>query len=348
MRKLHYHIDRSPTCFDRIGLLAKGGPIFCLTDENVSRYCAPILEDVLGEGVDMHYLSLPPGEEQKTIKTCERVWEWLLKSGAERDSMLIALGGGVITDIGGFVASAYQRGIGNIAIPTTLLGMVDAAIGGKNGVDLNGYKNMVGMVRQPDDVLIHPPFLQTLDARQKRAGFAEMLKHGVLESPELFEQVSDLDLENEEALEAVLPDVVEVKRALVERDPEERSGERECLNFGHTVGHALETLSFELGPPLLHGEAVAAGMIVEGFVSEALAGFPGDELDELIGALTARFSMPSLPRDELIVRTMGKDKKRRKGCIRGVLLERIGIAVPGRELREDVLRNAFDRYRKRV
>ena len=268
-----------------------------------------------------------------------------MEEGAERDSVLIALGGGMITDMGGFVAAAYRRGMRCVFVPTTLLGMVDAAIGGKNGLDLNGYKNMIGTIRQPDEVLIHPPFLRTLDDRQKNAGYAEMLKHAVLEGHRLFARTRKLDLSQESALEGILPDIVEVKRAIVEED-EEDQGDRERLNFGHTVGHALESLSMKNEEPLLHGEAVAVGMLIEAFLSERIAGLPAADTKHLTEAVQERFDLPELPTNEELILTMEKDKKRKGAKQRIVLLEDIGQAVPGWTPDEGEMEHAFQRYRE--
>ncbi len=345
MSRIRYYIDGSPSCFERIDALAAGQKLFCLADANSYAHCFSVLEAHLDSSI--HPIQIPAGEEKKNLDTCRQLWERLMEEGAERDSVMIALGGGMITDVGGFVAAAYRRGMPSVLVPTTLLGMVDAAIGGKNGVDLKGYKNMIGTVRQPDEVLIHPPFLKTLDDRQLKAGYAEMLKHAVLDGHELLDRVRGAELSDRSGMEAILPDVVEVKRSIVERDPRE-SGDRERLNFGHTVGHAVETLSMESDGPLLHGEAVAVGMLVEGLISEEVAGLPPKELQVLTESVLERFSLPELPRDDEILRTMEKDKKRKGGRTRFVLLERIGKAVPGWTPEEAPIKKAFQQYRKLV
>ncbi len=342
MTKLRYHIDRAPSLFDPIRDRAEEGAVFCLMDEHVRQHAYPILEAQVGRD-RLHPLTIPAGEAHKTIPTCQDIWKGLLDGGAERNSLLLALGGGVVTDIGGFVAATYARGIPSVLVPTTLLGMVDAAIGGKNGVDLEGFKNMVGTVRQPETVLVHPPFLKTLTHRQKRAGFAEMLKHALLDGPELWERTKHTDFEDVEGVASLLQDSIEVKRRIVEADPYEERG-RELLNFGHTIGHALETLSMKDEAPLLHGEAVALGMIVEGMISQELLGFSQGEQDDLINTVKAHFPLPPLPAPEHILHTMKKDKKRRQGRTRMVLLERIGKAEIGRTVDEAVIERALRAY----
>lgn len=327
MSIIRHQIDRDISLFDAIHpLVAKGRKVFCLTDEQVYEECYPSFRDALQ--LELEPICIPSGEVHKDLATCSSVWRTLMECGAERDSLLIALGGGVVTDLGGFVGTTYLRGMSFLFVPTTLLGMVDAAIGGKNGVDLDGYKNMVGSVRQPEKVLVHPPFLRSLDFRQKRSGLAEMIKHAVLEGKELFQRVEWLDLEDEKALESLLPDLIEVKRSFVGSNPNEK-GERECLNFGHTVGHALETLSMEADDPLLHGEVVAAGMIVEAFISMDIMGLPEDECKRLVDLLFERFGKVDLPDEDELIRVMEKDKKIRQGKIHMVLLERIGKPIHG-------------------
>ncbi len=346
MSSIIYHIDRHPSLFQRIREFADGERVFCLCDSNSYAYCFPILQEILGEDPELVPLVVEPGEAQKGIKTCEILWERLLEERAERSSLFIAWGGGVVTDIGGFVAASYRRGMPFVQIPTTLLGMVDAAIGGKNGVDFAGIKNAIGTVRQPLDVLIHPPFLKTLDERQRRAGYAEMLKHGALDGPELFRKVGRIGYSDEKAMEELLPEIIEVKRRIVETDPEEE-GMRAILNFGHTVGHALESLSLrDDTEPLLHGEAVAAGMIVEAFLSERSASLSKEERDELVKIVLDAFGTIQIPPDEEIMEFMGKDKKVWKGEVRFVLLEALGDAVPGWTVTPDAFKEVFQRYRE--
>lgn len=337
------HIDGDPSLFQRIPPVLGA---FCLCDENVREHCFPTLKAGLQGRTSLIPLRIPAGEQAKTLETCQGLWQQLLKDGAERSDLLIALGGGVTTDIGGFIADTYRRGMPFILIPTTLLGMVDAAIGGKNGVNLDSYKNMVGTFRTPDQVLIHPPFLRTLDERQLRSGYAEMLKHALLEGPQLFHQVKELDPSDLDALEEILPAVIRVKERIVEEDPMERKGKREVLNFGHTVGHALETLSFRQGEPLLHGEAVAAGMLIESVLSVALVGFPMEKLKMVENLVLERFGTISLPPDEALIRVMDKDKKKRDGTLRGVLLEGIGEPVRSIPFEEKDLKQAFRYYRE--
>lgn len=272
-------------------------------------------------------LSFPAGEKYKTRKTKERVEDALLAQGFSRDTIIIALGGGVVTDLAGFLASTFCRGVPLILIPTTVLAMVDAAIGGKNGVNTESGKNMIGTFYPPKAVLFNFEYLKTLSEKEIWNGTVEMLKHGLIADPELFYTLEQMDLK-----EAIWR-AAEVKRRIVARDPYE-SDLRRHLNFGHTIGHAIETLSDYEIP---HGEAVALGLVVESRLSHALGILDAASLHEIEHRFAGE--IPFAP--EEILPLLSIDKKSRKGIPHFVLLESIGKVHGCAPIPEKVLHNVL-------
>ena len=231
--------------------LAEASQVFVLTDENVAQYWLPELEHWLG-CEQAEEIVVGAGESHKTLQTAQEIWETLLEHNADRDAILVNMGGGTVTDLGGFVASCYQRGIRFVNVPTTLLAMVDAAIGGKNGVNLGGCKNQIGTFNEPLEVMINPICLSTLPERELLSGLSEMVKYGFIADDALL-KVNDTNYEQ------YILRAGEIKRDIVEDDPTELN-QRKMLNFGHTIGHAIESFSMTAESPLTHGEAVAVGM----------------------------------------------------------------------------------------
>lgn len=283
-------------------------------------------------------VELPAGERSKTLKTCEMVWYQLTEHGADRNTILINLGGGVVTDLGGFVASTFMRGIRFVHIPTSLLGMVDAAIGGKTGVDFGGLKNMVGLFSQPQTVLVDSNFLKTLPAQQYRNGLAEVLKHAFISGPELLTVM-------DEGEDELISRSIQVKLDVVERD-EFEAGERKKLNFGHTIGHAIESHLLDTDREIFHGEAIAAGMIMESWISTRIAGLANDELSSITEVIDSIFSRIELSDSDwkAIKKLMLFDKKNSNGSVRFVLLKSIGSATIDRVVSEHDLDEAFHFY----
>lgn len=236
--------------------------IFILVDENTHEYCLPLFLANLETEISFEILEIEPGEEMKNIQTANQLWEILTEMHADRKALLINLGGGVITDMGGFVASTYKRGIQFINIPTTLLSMCDASIGGKTGIDLMNYKNMVGTFAFPEQIYFYPKFLETLPAKELKSGFAEMLKHGLIADKLHWEELIQIQSLDALGIEKFIPNSMNIKQEIVNADCFEKNI-RKTLNFGHTIGHAIESLCLEDGKPILHGEAVALGMICE-------------------------------------------------------------------------------------
>ena len=239
--------------------------VFVLVDENTAQHCLPFLD--LSD-LNPCVIRIPAGDEFKTIDTAIEVWNRLVDGGATRSSLLVNVGGGVVTDLGGFVAATFKRGMRFVNVPTTLLGVVDAATGGKTGVNFRGLKNEVGAFAMPEKVVINPKFFETLDFKNRLSGYAEMLKHALIADPILLEQTLAFDLDGFDVkrLSVLLKENIDVKEKIVEIDPRE-VGQRKALNFGHTVGHAFESLSYEKGVPMLHGFAVMWGMVAELYLS---------------------------------------------------------------------------------
>lgn len=299
--------------------------VFFITDLNTSEKCLPFvldaLKDVL-EGYDI--IEVDPGEENKNIDYCIGIWRMLLDFGADRNALIINVGGGVVTDMGGFAASTFKRGLAFVHVPTTLLAQVDASVGGKTGIDLAGVKNIVGTFTQPRAVFISTQFLTTLPETQRISGFAEIVKHGLIRDAELFAELPAADPLN------VRPELihrsVEIKNAVVTGDPFEK-GLRKTLNFGHTIGHAVESYSLvEKRKPLLHGEAIAIGMICEAWLSTQHNGLSTGELESIVHYLTSVFPAYTLPADSdgELLEWMKNDKKNHSGKIGFALLTRIG------------------------
>lgn len=305
--------------------------VFLLTDSNTGMHCLPHLLKALPALQKAPVMEIPAGEEFKNIETTTRIWEFLLSHKADRNALLLNLGGGVLTDMGGFAASTYKRGISFIQIPTTLLSQVDASVGGKTGIDFHGEKNMIGTFTQPRAVLIDDFFLKTLEPRELVSGAAELIKHGLISDQTLFEH---LQQELPAWLSAghlpsdILRRSITLKNKVVLQDPFEKNI-RKILNFGHTIGHALETWSMENdADPLRHGEAIGIGMICESWLSGRKAGLTQKELEE-ITAFLARFykTKPIQPSNfHELFRLMQNDKKNEKGHVNFSLLERTGQA----------------------
>ena len=308
--------------------------VFLLVDENTKAHCLPsFLESSKGLEVAA-VLEITSGEVHKNIETCVQLWQALSDQDADRKSLLINLGGGVLTDLGGFVASTFKRGIAFINVPTTLLSMVDASIGGKTGIDLGTLKNQVGVINQPAMVLIIPAFLETLDQRQLKSGFAEMLKHGLIRSRPYWEELLELD-----SLGGIAPLIYEsvtIKNEVVLKDPSENHL-RKILNFGHTLGHAIESYFLEsnVHTTLLHGEAIAVGMILEAYLSHKCCGLPTAKVAQIKVAFLKWFPAQPFTKDDIekILGLLKYDKKNSHGQINFALLSDIGepaidITVP--------------------
>ncbi len=321
--------------------------IFILVDENTSQYCLPYFLSNLATEIEIEIIELEAGELHKNIATCLEVWGALSELGADRKSILLNLGGGVISDLGGFVACTFKRGIDFITIPTTLLGMVDAAIGGKNGVDLDHLKNQIGRISEPKAVVIDTQFLTTLPAQEMRSGLAEMLKHGLIFDAAYWNKFKNLTNLNTEHLDDLIHRSIQIKNEIVLQDINELNV-RKTLNFGHTLGHAIESyfLSENSKKTLLHGEAVAAGMILESYLSKEQNGLTQEEYQEIKYIINETFERISFSNKaiETIIEFLQFDKKNAFGEIQFVLLEKIGHATINQKIDKSLIYKAFEDY----
>ncbi len=326
--------------------------IFILTDANTQRFCLPELLGHIPELDTATVFSIDTGEEVKSLRTAEYLWKELGSHQADRDSLLINLGGGVVTDLGGFVASSYHRGIDTIHVPTSLIGQIDASIGGKTGVNMDVLKNQVGTFYTPRAVYIWPGFLKTLPAEQIRSGLAEVLKTALIRDEQFWRWLSRKPLSEileipftENFWKDILLKTIRIKLEIVKHDPFEQN-QRKLLNFGHTIGHAIESLALRRETPVLHGDAVAAGMLCEGFLSIQRAGFDPQQLEEVTKWIIQGFGkLPLLQEDEAVrMDMMQHDKKNRQQEIRFTLLSEIGKGRINQVCTPDQIRDAFASY----
>lgn len=322
--------------------------IFVFTDENTSRHCMPVFKHYFAEKQNaIVEVETKSGEYNKNIKTTAMLWDKLTQHHADRHALVINLAGGVLCDMGGFAAATYKRGVRFIQVPTTLLSMVDASVGGKTGIDLSGYKNQIGLFAEPSGVFIYPPFLDTLPRREFQAGLAEMLKHGLIADEAYFDRLQGMKQDDwsHDALAEIIRRSVEIKNQTVIKDPKE-DGLRKVLNFGHTAGHACETYFLHTENPLLHGEAVACGMVVETLLSQYQLDLPEEKLKKIIEGIKSHFLLPNLTDktiDELVF-LMKQDKKNKAGKVRFALIKKPGEPAYDVEVDEQTIIKALKEY----
>ncbi|WP_067149369.1 3-dehydroquinate synthase [Pseudotamlana agarivorans] len=343
-------IHFNETCYSSLNeYLAKKNfsKIFILVDENTHQYCLPIFLEKLQTEVTIEIIEIESGEINKNIDTCVGVWNTLSDLDADRKSLMINIGGGVITDLGGFVACTFKRGIAYVNVPTTLLSMVDASVGGKTGVDLGSLKNQIGVISNADLVLIDTKYLDTLPKNEMRSGLAEMLKHGLITGESYWSNFEDLSKLSLNDLDRLIYESVEIKKNVVEIDPFE-NGLRKTLNYGHTLGHAIE--SYFLSNPtkitLLHGEAVVIGMILACYISTELTGFPKEKTEAIKKLFTGYYGKVDIDKQEYapIIELLKYDKKNTHGNINFVLLEDIGKTKIDCLVEEETIIDAFNFY----
>jgi 3-dehydroquinate synthase len=345
-----YSIQIGESSLDQLNAFLKRNKfskIFILVDENTLRHCLPQLIASVRKLSEAEVIELESGEKNKTIDVCINVWRVLGELGADRNSLLINLGGGVITDIGGFIASTFKRGIAFVNIPTTLLAQIDASTGGKTGVDLDGLKNEVGVFANPKEVFIFPGFLRSLSRREMLSGFAEALKHGLIADVSYWEKLKSVNLADDVSWDEIILRSVRIKSEIVEADPFE-TGKRKALNFGHTIGHALETFFLEGGEStLLHGEAVVVGMICESWLSNQLSGLHENELEEITKTLLQLYGKANVEElsDHRLIELMRHDKKNENGVINFTLLDGIGKPVINKKAVAADIMEALNYYR---
>ncbi len=317
--------------------------VFILVDENTKQHCLPFLDKNLSTSFAV--IEIESGEKNKSLRTCERVWNALLENHADRNSLMVNLGGGVIGDMGGFCAATYKRGFDFVQIPTTLLSQVDASVGGKLGIDFNGYKNNIGMFKNPKAVFVNTQFLKTLPTNELRSGFAELIKHELISQNgqwPAFQKIKEVTVES---VAPFIEDSIALKNEVVISDPMEK-GLRKILNFGHTIGHALETYHLNSEKHLLHGEAIAIGMICECYLSNKLTGLSDDGLKDISNYLTTIFGHHQnlmVDTDQLI-KIMQQDKKNKGKIINFTLLKNIGQPILNQETTHKLILESLDYY----
>jgi len=321
--------------------------VFILIDENTQKHCLDYFLQYFKYHVVPNILVIKAGEKHKSITTCLKLWNDLSSMGADRKSLLINLGGGVVTDLGGFVACTYQRGIEFINIPTSLLAMVDASVGGKNGVDLGVLKNQVGIIKEPKAVFVDTQFLKTLPKEQFVSGMAEMIKHGLIYSESYLERILQFDKENTAEVATLVWESIEIKNEVVSKDPLEKNL-RKTLNYGHTLGHAIESyyLKTSENKILLHGEAVAIGLILATYISHQTAQFPKEKLNKITQFIVTTFEKVRFSKNDIdeIIKLLVHDKKNVDGKVQFVLLKDIGCPKLNCSVTNELIHEAFKFY----
>lgn len=335
-------LDRALASTDCFGL-------FVIADTNTARLVLPRIDsEWLRQATP---IVIPASDEHKTLDTLASVWQALSDGGATRHSVVVNVGGGMVTDLGGMAAATFKRGIRFINIPTTLLAAVDAAVGGKTGINFNGLKNEIGAFAPANEVIISTCFLDTLPRQELRSGYAEMVKHAMLSGPQDFADVLSHEPSTDEPdhLLQLLETSVAVKQRIVEQDPTEQ-GLRRALNLGHTVGHALESLALQQGRTVPHGYAVAWGLVTEVVLSHMLLQFPSTDLHRLAAFVREHYGTPGITCDDYpaLLELMRHDKKSRQGEINCTLLRHIGDPVIDNPITDDDIKTALDIMRDYV
>ena len=322
--------------------------LFVLTDEHTHRLCLPQIKDIPAMR-QAQEIVIGAEDVNKTLETLAHVWQALSQQGATRHSLLVNLGGGMVTDLGGFAAATFKRGIAYINIPTTLLAMVDASVGGKTGINFNGLKNEIGAFCPARCVLLETEFLRSLDAHNFFSGYAEMLKHGLISHTAHWAELLAFDTEHPDyaLLKQMVGRSVQVKENIVEQDPLEH-GIRKALNLGHTVGHAFESLALAEDRPVLHGYAVAWGLVCELYLSYVKAGFPKEKMQQTIQFIRENYGSFAFDckQYDRLYELMTHDKKNTAGVINFTLLREVGDIALNQTADKDTIFEALDFYRE--
>ena len=323
----------------------KHDKLFVLVDETTKQLCLPLIAG-FGCMQEAQCIVIGATDTHKTLDTLSHVWAELQRMGATRHSLLINLGGGMVTDLGGFAASTFKRGLAYINIPTTLLSMVDASVGGKTGINFGGLKNEIGVFNNANCVILDTTFLRTMDAENLLSGYAEMLKHGLISNEHTWAELLNLDLNDLDKLGDLVEKSVAVKQRIVIEDPTEH-GIRKALNLGHTVGHAFESLALER-KPVLHGYAVAYGLVVELYLCCVKTGFPQDKMRQTVGFIKENYGRMPITCDDYpkLIELMHHDKKNVGTDINFTLLGGIGDIRINQTATEEEIKEALDFYQE--
>lgn len=347
-----YSIFVGDDLFEEIQLFFKNPDVrnertIILVDEHTKELCLPVLQNKVPHLKKASVIEVNSGEENKNIQTCVEIWHYMLKLSSTRKTILINLGGGVITDMGGFVASTFKRGIRFLNIPTTLLGQVDASIGGKVGINLFGLKNQIGVFSYPEAIYIIPSFINTLPQIEKLSGIAEMIKHALIMDQKYWELIQNRDLKDTGNWYDLILRSVEIKNSVVRNDPYEKSLRRR-LNFGHTIGHALESLSLFEGKKfkITHGEAIAIGMICETYLSNKIRGLSDHAMAEIVAFILANFTYHPLDasKHQKVLSFIRHDKKNVQNRINFTLIPSIGNALIDQWCDEEIIYESLEYY----
>ncbi len=339
----YIHIDPTFEKFKAyLNVLPPHVRIFILTDSNTQKFCWPILSKVSNRLDTAHLIEIPPGEKFKNQDSLLNIAAEMIRCSADKNCLLINLGGGVVCDIGGFAASIYKRGIKFIHVPTTLLAMLDASVGGKNGIDFAGYKNILGTIHFPENVFIYTPFLDTLPADETRNGMAEALKHALIADASYWDEIKQDPLKDPDLL---IEQSIAIKSSIVIQDPLEKNI-RKKLNAGHTIGHALESWKLENNHPVMHGQAVAAGLIIESYISKQLGYLSSKEFDEMEERIVHTFGKMDLTgyNAQDLIQRMQQDKKNSSGQISFSLIRHIGNASIDDHCEYSMIADALEYY----
>ena len=328
--------------------------LFILADETTERLCLPVVAD-FDCLRDAKRIVIGPTDANKTLQSLSHVWEQLGEGGGTRHTLLINIGGGMVTDLGGFAASTFKRGINYINIPTTLLSMVDASVGGKTGINFRGLKNEIGVFNNAASVIIDTQFLRTMDRENILSGYAEMLKHGLISNEAMWSELLCFDIEQPDfkVLQRMVADSVAVKQRIVTEDPTEQ-GIRKALNLGHTAGHAFESFALkksvigDLQAPILHGYAVAYGLVCELYLSAVKTGFPTDKMHQTVSFIKEHYGKMQITCDDYpaLFELMTHDKKNTAGIINFTLLGDVGDIRINQTATKDEIYEALDFYRE--
>jgi 3-dehydroquinate synthase len=320
-----------------------------VTDENVAETCLPALIETSKLFQQAEIIVVDPGEESKSIEIGDHIYKQLLDQQYDRNCILINLGGGVITDLGGFIASTYKRGIAFLNIPTSLMAMVDASIGGKTGINHHGVKNAIGTFYSPVLNLVYPNFIRTLPDNELISGFAEMLKHGLISDCDYWETLSALPMIHAETIIPHIKKSIGIKESITETDPHEK-GPRKLLNFGHSIGHSIEAYFLTAAKPISHGTSVACGMLIETMISEEITKLNANAAADIRSKLLHFFKdlMPHLPSFDKIEHTLFNDKKNRNGELRLTLIEKPGAGTIDCVTPIEVIRSCYDKSIKLI
>lgn len=330
----------------------KYSQIIILVDENTKAHCYPKVKSLLPQH---QIIEIKSGEIHKNLETCQQIWQKLTDFETDRKTLMLNLGGGVIGDMGGFCASTYKRGIDFIQIPTTLLAQVDASVGGKLGIDFQDLKNHIGLFREPNQVIIYPNFLETLPQREFFSGLAEIIKHALIADKEYWQELVNLNQKSNSKEEfytslnknlmGVIQKSVQIKENVVSQDLKE-GGLRKILNFGHTIGHAIESFYLKTENSLLHGEAIAIGMICESFLSYKKDYITKEELDEIIIFILNIYSKVNIEDNETsdIIKLTTQDKKNESGKVKLSLLEKLGKGNFNQEVPQNWIKESLEYY----